>query len=270
MSGAGSSMGGSPGLGSSARLMDCELRARLPGYRSQSVSLANRRPMDPPDVGIILLHRMGESEGSTISASSLNAPKDAKKAYEKGMDSLKKRKSDDAVKSFEKAVDVYPKYATAWNELGRLQMAKGDPETARKSFESAVAADPKFVPPYLEMAMIEWKGEKWDQVADLTGKVIKLDSFDYPQAHFLNALSNYYLKNMDVAEKSARETLRLDTRKQYPTTMRLLGVILATKQDYTGAAEQFKAYLAAAPEAQDAATVRSQLSQVEKLLAEGK
>jgi tetratricopeptide (TPR) repeat protein len=252
------------------RYIDCELRARMPGYRSQSVSLANRRPMDPPDVGTILVHRLGASEGSTVSAVSLNAPKDARKAYDKGMDALKKKKTDDALKNFEKAVEVYPKYATAWTELGRIQAAKGDAETARKSFDSATSADPKFVQPYLEMAMIEWKGEKWQQVADLTEKVIKLDSFDYPQAHFLNALSNYYLKNMEAAEKSAREAVRLDTRKQYLTTLRLLGVILAQKQDYSGAAEQFKAYLTAAPQAQDAATVRNQLSQLEQLLAGGK
>jgi tetratricopeptide (TPR) repeat protein len=258
------------GMSGDNRFFDCELRARMPGYRSQIVTLANRRPMDPPDIGTILLHRLGASEGTTVSAASLAAPKDAKKAYDKGMDSIKKKKVDEAVKSFEKAVEVYPKYATAWNELGRIQAAKGDQESARKSFTAASEADPKFVQPYLERTMIEWRGEKWQEVADLTAKVIKLDSFDYPQAHFLNALSNYYLKNMEAAEKSAREAVRLDTRKQYLTTLRLLGVILAQKQDYSGAVEQFKAYLTAAPSAQDATVVRNQLTQVEQILAGGK
>jgi regulator of sirC expression with transglutaminase-like and TPR domain len=72
---------------------------------------------------------------------------------------------------------------------------------------------------------------------------------------------------MDAAEKSAREAVRLDTRKQFVTTHRLLGVILANKQDYSGAAEQFKTYLTVAPQAQDAATVRGQLSKLEELLA---
>ena len=275
--GSSSPFGGSTGstgsrsaFGGDNRFFDCELRARMPGYRSQVVSLANRRPMDPPDIGTILLHRLGASEGTTVSAVSLNAPKDAKKAYDKGMDSIKKKKIDDAVKNFEKAVEVYPKYAAAWNELGRIQAAKGDAESAKKSFTTASEADPKFVQPYLERAVIEWRGEKWQEVADLTASVIKLDSFDYPQAHFLNALSNYYLKNMEAAEKSAREAVRLDTRKQYLTTLRLLGVILAQKADYSGAAEQFKAYLTAAPSAQDATAVRSQLTQVEQLLAGGK
>ena len=109
---------------------------------------------------------------------------------------------------------------------------------------------------------MEWKDEKWAQVAELTETVVKLDSFDYPQAYFLNALSNYYLKNMDAAEKSAREAVRLDTRKQFLTTIRLLGVILAQKQDYTGATEQFKSYLQLAPQASDAATVRKPVEPV--------
>jgi tetratricopeptide (TPR) repeat protein len=263
----GTSGGSRAAFGSENRFFDCELRARMAGFRSQSVSLANRRPMDPPDIGTILVHRLGASEGTTVSALSLNAPKDARKAYEKGIDNAKKKKLDDAVKSFEKAVEVYPKYASAWHELGRIQAAKGDVDSARKSFDSAVTADPKFVSPYMELAVIEWKGEKWQEVADLTSKVIKLDSFDYPQAHFLNALSNYYLKNFDDAEKSARTAVRLDTRKQYLTTLRLLGVLLAQKQDYSGAAEQFKAYLTAAPQAQDAAMVRGQLAKLEEMLA---
>lgn len=266
------SFGAGPATGSAMgrsenRYFDCELRARLNGYRSQSVSLANRRPMDPPDLGVILLHRIGGSEGTTVSLAALAAPKDARKAYEKGMEALKKHKTDDAVKNFQKAVDIYPKHAAAWNELGRIRAAKGDAAEARAYFEKAAAADPKFAAPYLEMAVLEWKAGHWQQLADLTAKVIQLDSFDYPQAHFMNALSNYYLKNMDEAEKSAREAVRLDTRKQIPTTIRLLGTILAQKQDYTGAATEFKAYLEAAPQANDAATVRKQLTQLEQLLA---
>ena len=36
------------------------------------------------DIGRLVLHRMGQVEGLTISATSAMAPKDAQKAYEKG------------------------------------------------------------------------------------------------------------------------------------------------------------------------------------------
>ncbi len=145
-------------------LMGCELRAKLGGYRSQTVSLSGHRPMDSPDIGTILLHRAAATEeGTTVSAVSLAAPKDARKAFEKGEEALKKRKPDDARKDFEKAVAVYPHYAAAWCELGKLQMTS-DAEGAHKSFQSAIDADPKFVTPYVELAILEVKAEKWQSV----------------------------------------------------------------------------------------------------------
>ena len=136
--------------------MGCDLQAKLAGYRSQTVPLAGRRAMDNPDIGTILLHRIGApEEGKTISAVSLAAPKDAKKAYDKGMEALKKKKFADAQASFEKAVEMYPKYATAWYELGMLQAGQDKPDMARKSFDLAIENDPKFVQPYLQISMLE-------------------------------------------------------------------------------------------------------------------
>ena len=72
-------------------LMGCELRATLAGFRSDIVSLNGRRAMDNPDVGVIILHRMANVEGFTYSGTSAFAPKDAKKAYDKGREAVKKR-----------------------------------------------------------------------------------------------------------------------------------------------------------------------------------
>jgi tetratricopeptide (TPR) repeat protein len=273
--GNGAPLSASPGgaLGQDRVLTDCELRAMAPGYRSQSVMLAGRRPLDPPDVGVILLHRnSGSDEGSTVSVVSLAAPKDARKAYERGEAALAKRKTDDARKDFEKAVAAYPDYAAAWSELGKLQLAAGDAEGARRSFDAAVKADPKFVTPYVEISTIEFRAQHWQALADVTDKALRLDAFDYPQAFYYNAVANYYLKRLEQAERSAREAERLDTRHQNVSEWHLLGAILAQRQDYAGAAQQLRNYLKLAPDASDAETVRAQLAEVEKAggLAQGK
>jgi hypothetical protein len=44
-------------------------------------------------------------------------------------------------------------------------------------------------------------------------------------------------------------------------------MVLAMKKDYAGAAERFKAYLKFAPTAEDAARVKQQLAEVEKITA---
>ena len=48
------------------------------------VSLSNIHYMDNPDIGTIILHRLGKVDGLTVSVVSALAPKDARKAYEKG------------------------------------------------------------------------------------------------------------------------------------------------------------------------------------------
>ena len=258
------------GVGSSEELeralMNCELRADLPGFRSDSVTLAGRRALDNPELGVIVLHRIGNVEGLTISATSLMAPKDARKAYEKGLETLKKNKPDDAQKDFQKAVDIYPKYASAWFQLGLVYQEKKRLDEARKAYGSALAADAKFVSPYMQLAEMSAQEQKWQDVADTTDRVLKLNAISFPRAYFFNAVANYELHKLDPAEKNALEAQKLDTGHQFPQIEHLLGVILAEKRDFKGAAASFKSYLALVPTAKDADTVRKQLAEVEKFV----
>ncbi|MGH9667498.1 MAG: hypothetical protein ACRD9L_24000, partial [Bryobacteraceae bacterium] len=80
-----------------------------------------------------------------------------------------------------------------------------------------------------------------------------------------NAVANLNLHNLDGAEKSAREALKLDARHQNPKNEHVLGVILAQKQDYTGAAEHLQAFLKLVPQGQESDQVKQQLAEVQKV-----
>ncbi len=58
-------------------MMNCELRAVMAGFRSDAVNLFNKQLADNPDVGAIVLHRIAGVEGTSVSATSAMAPKDA-------------------------------------------------------------------------------------------------------------------------------------------------------------------------------------------------
>jgi tetratricopeptide (TPR) repeat protein len=264
---AGSGNTGTRGtLGTGEReLLGCELRAQVAGYQSQSVILTNRRSLDNPNIGTILLHRLGISEGTTVSATTLAAPKDARKAYEQGLTLGKKNKLDDAATQLEKAVTLYPRYALAWCDLGKVQAIQGRTEDARKSFDQSIAADPKYVLPYVEISRLELRAGKWQELADTSEKATKLDPFSYPDAFFWNAVANYNLHNVAAAEESARRAQKLDSRHQIPQVSHLMAMILEQRNDYSAAAEQMRDYLKFAPQAQDAPAARAQLDELEKL-----
>jgi tetratricopeptide (TPR) repeat protein len=268
-------MGGDP-IGGGQRgnagqgFVGCELRASLAGFKSDVVNLGGRRTFDTPDVGTIVLRRLANVEGTTISMTTLPAPKDARKAYDKAREALRKGKTADAQKELEKAVSEYPQFAAAWYELGLIHEKGNDLAEARKYYAQAIAADAKLVTPYLHLAQLAVRERKWQEAADTSGRVIKLDPVDFPDAFFYNALSNYNLQRFDAAEASARQAQKLDTAHRWPKADRLLGAILYEKQNYTGAAEQLRNYLTFAPDATDAAEVKAQLAELEKLSGDAK
>ncbi len=248
-----------------SQLATCELRASFPGFRSDVISLAGKRYMGESEVGTIVLHRLKNVEGLTVSATSALAPKDARKAYEKGLDAIKKNKPDDAQKEFEKAVEAYPKYASAWFELGRVYEQRDHADKAREAYNQSIAADGKYINPQERLYMISAKNQKWPEVAEMTEKVLRLNPYDFPSAYYFNGLANLQLNNLDAAEKSMREAVKLDTRHENPRGNYILGIILAQKRDYPAAADCLRAYLKDVPQANDADKVRQQLAELDKV-----
>ena len=268
--GAGSQMTGSGGAGAPRNLTGCELTASLPGFRSNSVNLDEHRRLDNPNVGTFILHRLANVEGSSVSVTTLEAPKDARKAYDKAREALRKDKTEEAQKQFSKAVELDPKFAEAWYQLGVLQEKNSEIPEARKSYSQAMAADPKLVSPYLPLARLALRDKNWEDLAATTNRLLKLDAADFPEAYYYNALANFRLKKPDDAESSARQALKLDTAHRFPQASHILGLLLYRKRDYAGASEQLRNYLQLAPNAPDAAQVKGQLAELEHLATASK
>jgi tetratricopeptide (TPR) repeat protein len=247
---------------------DCELKAVLPGFVSQTVDLGIRTPsIGNTNIGTIVLHHAATVEGSTISATGAGVPNKARKDFEKGLAETKNGKLDSAQERFEKAVEAYPAYAQAWLELGRVQAQKNDGRGARQSFYRSIEADSKFVSPYRELAQLAGHDKQWQELADTTDQLLKLDALNFPEAWFYNCVAKFHLENFDAAENSARQGIRIDTERRIPKLEYVLGTVLAQKGDYQGAAEHLHKYLSLSPNAPDAADTKKKLEEVEKLSA---
>ncbi len=157
--------GNSRRMGSEAALWGCELRAAYPGYRSDAISLAGRRTMDDPNVGTIILHHLGNVQGTTISITTAEAPKAAQKNFEKGVQAGRKGNFAEAEKRFLAATTDYPKYAIAWFALGQAQEQLNRPDDARKSYLAAVEADKHYVSPLDQLALLAAHENNWEDAA---------------------------------------------------------------------------------------------------------
>lgn len=258
--------GGFGQTGTTNRLLGCELRAMLPGFRSNSVLLIPEGNISNLRVDTIVLQRIGPVEGTTVSMTTMQAPKDAKHAYEKAQKDFRKNKLADAEKELKKAVELYPQFAAAWSLLGAIHEQQNQLEQALADYAKALSADSRYVNPYFGLAIIASREKKWQDVLHYTNEVARLNPFAFPEAYFYSAAANYNLGNFDAAEKSARKFQSVDTEHRRPEVDLLLGKILIIKHDYAGAAEREKHYLAIAPNASNADAIRADVKRLESLV----
>ncbi len=249
---------------------NCELRASYPGYRSDEVELESRRSLDDPDLGTIVLHRLGNVKGSTISLTTAMAPKRAEKDYQKGIGLAEKGKFEEAEKHLQQATSEYPKYAVAWYALGAVEAKQNRPDDARKSFQAAIAADSKYVSPYDQLALLAAQDGKWEDAANFSKQVIELNPVEFPASFWYNAVANYNLKKIDDAQKSATALVKMDTRHHFPQVEHLLAQIYVDKANYDEAATHLRTYLELVPNAKNADALKQDLLKLEQAKAEVK
>jgi tetratricopeptide (TPR) repeat protein len=256
-------------------LSNCELRASTSGFRSNVVSLmALDSFAGSMNVGSIVVERLEKVQGLTISVSSYKTPKDARKAYERGLDAKKNGNLAVAQQSFEKAVKIYPKFTNAWFQLGGILQTQNDKDAARAAYTQATKIDTNFLPPYLSLSHLAYDTQNWTELLDLTGHILALDplnyarvkgyildldSFDYAEAYFYHAVANLNLNHIEDAEKSALKAATLDVRPRFPQIHLLLAEIFVQKNATPRAISELQIYLDQAPNAANADKVRARL-----------
>jgi tetratricopeptide (TPR) repeat protein len=248
-------------------LRNCWLRAVLPGYRSENVNMAIKSTLDDARLGTIILHPLSRASALVVSATTLQAPASARKAYDKGLEAMRAQRWDAAISEFGKAVKIYPKYAIAWYQLGLARQSRNDLAGAAEAWQEAQKSDPRYVKPYENLTLAADHRGDWAESEKYSRLWLQLDPEDFPGAYLLNAVANARLNRPEEAERAVREGLRLDKDQKIPRMSYVLGLILMEKKEYAESAKCFRKYLELAPNANDAAIVRQQLPKVEELAA---
>ena len=180
-------------------LTNCDLRASAPGFRSRTISLAQVSAFDETvdriDVGTIVVQRTSKIEGMTLSATPYKAPKDARKAYEKGLEAQKGGRLDDARKYYETAVKLYPTYESAWYRLGIVLQKQNDNDAARNAFTRATTINSKYMPAYLSLASMAFEAQNWTDVLKFTTHILEIDPLNH-------ATVTGYVLDLDPDRKS--------------------------------------------------------------------
>ena len=250
----------------SVNLSACELVADLSGFHSDRISLGPRRALDNPDVGSILLHRTVVPDSGTVSLKTLIAPKKAAQALDKARKELGRKNIDfaKATAELDKAVEIYPEFAAAWQLLGEVHLRQEARPEARAAFERAIASDSEFALPFLSLAAIELDAQQWQEAVRLSRQALEINP-RLARAHYFKALADTSLGNLAAAEESALWVQNSGAAGSYPVTHYILGWIQSTKGNFESAAAEYRQFMEIQPAAAIGQELKEQIGQWESL-----
>jgi tetratricopeptide (TPR) repeat protein len=254
----------------------CVVEAKVLGYESTEAKFSVRSTSGMVNLDVITIQPKGnpqaqiqEHSGKTVSATSLKAPADAVKLFERGTRSLQNQKFADAAKDFESAVKIYPGYAEAWLNLGRARVSLDALAPAREAFLRGAELDPQMAGPPAELGLLAARQNDLTAAARYLDESLRLDPGNSYQTCYSDALVNLVLKRYDVAERSARAALRFGDTPAQARADFVLGMALLARGGNAEAKQRLRRYLELSPAAPEREQVTKELSRLDRLEAGG-
>lgn len=202
------------------------------------------------------------STQGSISAASLNIPSKAAQEFDKGLEAFNKKETDKAKIRFSKAVELYPRYAAAYNNLGVISMQAGNLLEGEDFFRKAVHADEHYAPPYLNLAKAIMPQNKNQEAIEL---LVKASSLDPLNAEILSILAMLELQtgSHSKAAANARKAHNV-AHERFAVCHFIAGRALEAQNLPLQALEEYKMFLKEAPDSPSAPKVRSAMAALEK------
>lgn len=102
---------------------------------------------------------------------------------------------DKALKLIEKALSIYPRYETAWNNKGNVLNAKGKVKESLKCYDEAININPKYIMAWYNKGMMLFEHKRYQEAIICYNKVIGLKPDNriawYNKGIALNKLGEY-------------------------------------------------------------------------------
>ena len=203
--------------------------------------------------------------GGLISAAEFNVPEKAKTEFAKALEAVDKGDLPTAIQRLEKAVQIYPGYSLAWNDLGVVRMKSGDKVGAKAAWEKAVSINDKLGPAYLNLARLSMADNQTEDAEKLVQKALASDP-DNAQALLLLATAEAMNDEWPEALKNAQRVHLAPDHKRYSDAHRIAAQAFLHLDQPQEALTEFQAYLDETPDSPHADEVRKTMAQVQALV----
>ncbi len=209
-------------------------------------------PFDPPAATV--------AEGQTVSAETLRIPDRALREYRQAQQKLVSRDIEGAVSHLKRAVELAPRFAAAWNQLGTIAYQLGQREEAEKYFREALRVEPGAYTPLVNLGGVLVNLGRYQEALELNLRAVREQPEDALARVQLGA-TYWALGERDKAVEQLREAKRLDP-EHFSQPELLLAQIYLERGERAAAVAELEEFLARRPFSPEAARVREQLRQL--------
>src|SRR5262245_12041053 len=206
--------------------------------------------------------KSGSGQTVDISEYLQRYPKKAVTYFEKGSESLKKQKNEEAVKYLRNAVELAPSFYQAHNELGVAYRELGRFDDAEREFMTAHQLNSTGVEPLLNLTSLYLQENEPERAVTTGEQAVKVNSRSAP-AFFSLGIALYKVAQLDRAESALKRAL--DLAPKMGTVRLMLANVYLKLRRYDNTLEQLNAYIAENPKGQqirDAVEMRDRLLQI--------
>jgi Ca-activated chloride channel family protein len=225
---------------------NCIWRAVLPGYASDELDMGDIQESN--HLRDIVLH----SESSVV-------PPGATERHIRALKAIEAHKWTEAEGQLRAILAQYPKSGPIYEELGYVLVKEERPAEARPMLERAIELAPGELQSYGQLIQLQFDAGDYAAAEKTAVAGTEADIHGtLPELYYDLAEVRFHLKE-EGAEAAARKAVALDKQHKTPRAEYVLGLILADGEDYASAIEHLRRYLAATPNAPEAAAVKARI-----------
>src|SRR5436190_12452809 len=182
-----------------------------------------------------------------VSAAELRqqVPANAKKAYVLGLKAVNKGKFQEAATSFEQALQLYPEYIAARNDLGAQYLKLKRIDEAEKQFQIVLACDPKNFNAKYNMGLVQIERRDFNGALELLSQAVSLDS-TRAVPHLWIGIAKFEMGSLQEAETSLVRALLMGGEDCVAAHYHL-ALIYMSRGELGDASRSVEAYLRQAP-----------------------
>jgi tetratricopeptide (TPR) repeat protein len=192
-------------------------------------------------------------------------PPEAEKIYRTAVASISKGEMDAAARDLKKAIDIFPTYFLALQQLGLLYIDLEKDEQAIDPLTKAIKVNAKAANSHLGLGMAYVNLDRLEKAVPELNTAITLDPRLF-RAHLFLGMAFITLGKLDEAEKLLKQAYSIGGPKQASAARLYLTSIYNTRKDYQKAIDELEGYLKENQKAPNAANIQQAIGKLKAKL----